>query len=166
MWNTAENIFLSLIKHNTYIIIFLLLILLISFIFPVTTSTAFQSLFELLPNFIKKYFNNISLTNSDIFSIFQFTSIMHILSVLLLLLSSWKMNFFKECLAIYGFLVIVNIYFILILFILYNNNITTLNLISYLFEEVNWYNFFSIANFGLICLYILNILLQFVTDEN
>ena len=135
-----------------------------SLFFPTSTSIAFENSKEFLPEFILNYFNNISLTNEDILSIFIFLSILHIFSLFLLLLSSRTINYNKETHALFSFFLTINTYFVLLISILYRLDVITLNLCSVIFNMNAGYfiNFFSASSYILIWVYVIIVLIGFV----
>lgn len=167
MWDNIEKLIKSIVNNSIYLTIILLMVFFSSLIFPTLVTTGFESLGKLLPYFITNYFKNLSLNNTQIFSILQLLSILHMFSVFLLLLSHWKLAYFKEITILYGFFANINIYFVLLLSILYRLEITSFNIISQIFNEnTNWDDIFPALNFALVCLYIFNILIRFVRYED
>lgn len=167
LWEQVEKVVKSIMKYNFYILILLLMILLSSLIFPTSTKLAFENLFQILPNFLSNYLKNLSLTNEQIFSIFQLLSILHILSLCIFLLSAWKMNYYKEAHSIFGFFLTLNTYFILFFSILYRLDLTTFSFIirlGILKYGVEFKSLFPIMSFSISCFFIIIVLSGFIRN--
>ena len=173
LWDQAEKIIKSIMKNNFYILIILLMILLSSLISPTSTRIAFENLGKILPELLANYFKNLSMTNKQIFSIFQLLSTLHIFSLCILFLSAWKMNYFEEAKAIFGFFLTINTYFILFLSILYRLDVTTFSFTSTLeiLEQTAGFKIlFLLVSFSLSWLlswlYIVIILIGFIKHKD
>ena len=163
-WDHVEKIVKSIMDNSFYLLILLLMILLSSYLLPSSTRMAFENFGELLPEFLMNYFNNLSLTNNDILSIFILLSTLHIFSLLLLLLSCWKMNYYKETHALFSFFWTINTYFVLLISILYTLDVTTFNFFD--MKAGFFTSLIPFSSFYLVLIYIFIVLIGFVKSSD
>ncbi|WP_339182822.1 hypothetical protein [Oceanobacillus sp. FSL W7-1293] len=153
----------SILENNDYILLVILMILFISLISPTSTRMGFESLGEVLPEFLSNYFKNLSLTNNQVISIYPLLSTFLSLSLFMHLLSYRTDNYYLESHRLLHFFLHINTYFILFFLILVRLDMTQFISPVEFFQQTNWLMiYFCIISFALSFIYLSSILIGLI----